>query len=436
MSALWSDIPNGVQSGFIFALLITPAILLTFVLLRGHQPLKLSFALVRAHRATVFGFIALIAISVAVGIGLIAQERSLRIGAATAAEKFDIVIGAPGSETNLLFSTVFLQPNPLPLLDGEIVNQIYAHERTALAAPMAVGDSYEGASVIGTTAEFLDHLGGLAEGRMWTNSLEAIAGIDAPVNVGQVFDPAHGHGADADALAHEGLSLEVTGQLARTYSPWDQAIFVPVESVWETHGLANGHAPEDANQLGSPFDARYFPGATAVIVVADSFSGTFQIHSDFNAEPATMAILPGAVLGYLYRVLGDIRGVATVLTWLSLGLVALAVLGGLAILARLFTRHLAVLRAIGAPLRFVTATIWGFCALAILAGSVLGTLGAFGMVALIGQVISARTGISLPTSLGWSEFQLLAGFLSLSLLIAWFAAWRMAEKADPQILRS
>ena len=436
MRDLWLDIPILIQNLLVFGLLIAPALVLGVLFLRGHRPLVLSFALIRGHLWPVIGFTILIALAVSIGVGLITQERSVRIGAAKAAEKFDLVVGAPGSETTLLFSSVYLQPNPLPLLDGATFDRIAQHERTRIAAPIALGDSYEGAIIVGTTADFVTHLGGLEDGQIWQTSLEAIAGIDVPLAIGSMIEPAHGHGSEADDTAHEGTEIKVVGRMARTHSPWDQAILVPVESVWETHGLANGHAPAAGNQIGPPFDAAYFPGASAVIVISDSFSGIYQIQSDFTADPATMAIIPGAVLGYLYRVLGDLRGAATILTWISLSLVAFAVLGGLAILSRLFIRHLAVLRAIGAPLRFVTATLWTFCAQIILLGSVLGCVGALISVALIGSVISSRTGLTLPAQFGWLEIHLVAAFASATLLAAAAMSYQLAKSARPETLRT
>ena len=102
----------------------------------------------------------MIAISVALGVGLIAQERGLRKGTARAAEKFDLIIAAPGSEVTQVLASVYLQPSNLPLLDGKLFNEIANHDHVSLAAPIAFGDSYRGAPVVGTTALFLSHLSG------------------------------------------------------------------------------------------------------------------------------------------------------------------------------------------------------------------------------------------------------------------------------------
>ncbi len=55
----------------------------------------------------------LIALSVALCTVVTLQERAVRLGSARAAEKFDLVVGAAGSETQLTPFCVFLQPAPL-----------------------------------------------------------------------------------------------------------------------------------------------------------------------------------------------------------------------------------------------------------------------------------------------------------------------------------
>ncbi|TXH81844.1 MAG: ABC transporter permease, partial [Rhizobium sp.] len=62
--------------------------------------------------------VVLIALSVALSVTVTLQERAVRLGSARAAEKFDLLVGAAGSETQLALSAVFLQPAPLPLMEG------------------------------------------------------------------------------------------------------------------------------------------------------------------------------------------------------------------------------------------------------------------------------------------------------------------------------
>lgn len=99
--------------------------------------------------------VALVALAVALGVAVTLQERALRLGSARAADKFELVIGAPGSETQLVLSTVFLQPAALPLVSGDVLAALHDDPRVAWAAPVGFGDFHDGTPVIGTTARLI-----------------------------------------------------------------------------------------------------------------------------------------------------------------------------------------------------------------------------------------------------------------------------------------
>ena len=139
----------------------------------------------------------------------------------------------------MMMAAVYLQPTDVGLIDGFTYEDISSHENVAIAAPLAFGDSFQGAPVVGTTADFVEHLAnGEIEGRLWEATYEGIAGADVPLEIGSEFEPAHGVGDVVDEGAHAGAAIRVVGRMSRTGSPWDKAIMVPVESVWEVHGLA------------------------------------------------------------------------------------------------------------------------------------------------------------------------------------------------------
>ena len=73
----------------------------------------------------------IVALATALGVAVTLQERALRLGSARAADRFDLVIGAPGSETQLILSSVFLQAAPLPLIPGAVLAKLAADPRVA-----------------------------------------------------------------------------------------------------------------------------------------------------------------------------------------------------------------------------------------------------------------------------------------------------------------
>ena len=418
MTDLWAGLPAWAQDVAVLMALLLPVAVAGAILLRGYAPAPLVRAVLRRFGWTNAAFVALIAVSVGLGVGLLAQERGLRQGTAQAADKFDLIVAAPGSEMTMMLAAVFLQPSDVALLDGATYAEIAAHPQVRIAAPLAFGDSYEGAPVVGTTAEFARHLSdGRIEGRLWQAQDEAVAGAFVPLEIGERFLPAHGFGDAAMEDVHADEAT-VVGRMAPTGTPWDRSVLVPVEFVWTTHGLPDGHAPGAARRLGPPFDADAFPGTPAIIVRADALWANYALRSEFTREAETMAFFPGAVLAGLYRVMGDVRQAMSVMAVVTQGLVAASVLLGLLILIRLFRRQVALLRALGAPARFVLAVVWSYGAALAAAGTALG-LG-LGWVAAWGlsRAVTARTDILVEPRIGWAELHLVAGFLAVVTLLA------------------
>lgn len=422
MTDFWFSLPVAVQDPLIAFGLLGPALLIGALTLRGFRVGPLLRALLRRQAWISMVFTALIAVSVALGAALIAQERGLREGTARAADKFDLVVAAPGSEITAMLAAVYLQPADVPLIDGETYAEIVGHPRAELVAPIGFGDSWEDAPVIGTTAEFADYLSdGLAEGRLFETPYEAVAGARVDLSVGETFRPAHGHGDAAQEGMHD-VDYEVVGRMPMTGSPWDRALLVPIESVWEVHVLPNGHGPDWDRVPGPPFDPAHFPGTPAVLVKADSLGATYVMQAAFTTSE-TMAFFPGTILARLHALMGDIREVMSVLAVITQVLVTAGVLAGLMMLTRLLARRLALLRALGAPRRFVFALTWSYATTLIVLGAVIGVGLGIAATSAISAAITARTDILVEAGLGWPEIHLVAGFVSLTAALALLPAW-------------
>ena len=437
MREVWPSLGATTQDALILLVLLVPVIAAGLLVGRGFAPIRIVRAVLWRFRWVNLVFIALIAVSVGIGIGLLVQERGIRIGTAEAADKFDLVITAPGSELTMLFAAVYLEPTAVPLLDGETFDAVASHERVRLAAPLAFGDSHEGMPIVGTTADFVLHLSdGRIDGRNFEVSDEAVVGASVPLRLEDRFEPAHRIGEDAEEGVHE-EEITVVGRMARTGSPWDRAIMVPVESVWEAHGLASGHAP-DANsdrhghaEIGPPFDPEHFPGTPAIVVKADSLAATYAIRSQFDQRADTMAFFPGTVLSRLYLVMGDVRHAMSLLATVSQALVAASVLLGLFILTRLLQRQLALLRALGAPARFVCAVVWFYAITLLAIGAVLGIAVGYLASRVLSAIVTERTEILVRATLGWPEIHLVAAFVCLSALLAFVPAVVVGASEKP-----
>lgn len=416
LAELWAATPAAAQDALILALLLAPALGVGAAVLRGYRVGALTRALLWRFRGTNLLFVALMGVSVGLGIALIAQERALRQGSARAAEKFDVIVGAPGDRLGLMLAAVYLRPADAPLVGGDVLAALQDDPQVDLVAPIAFGDSFDGAPVVGTTADFVTHLAGpLAEGRLFAGLDEAVAGALAPVGPGERFTPLHGHGPVAEDT-HAGVEIAVVGRMAPTGSPWDRALLVPVEHVWSVHALPSGHPPGD-DRIGPPFDPEFFPGTPALLVHAEELWANYAIQARYDTD-RTMAFFPGAELARLHALLGDVREAMSLMAVLTQVLVAAGVLAGLVVLTRLFARRFALLRALGAPRRFVFAIVWAYASALIGAGCVIG-LGLGWLAALaLSRVVTARTDIAVAPALGFPEAHLVAAFFSLTTLLA------------------
>lgn len=432
---LWYGLPVLAQDILFLLALLVPLGITGGVCLWGYRVGPLVGGLLRRHAGLGATFVVLIAASVAISVGLIAQERGLRQGTARAADKFDLVVAAPGSEITAMLAAVYLQPTALPLLDGETYARIQSHELVELVAPLAFGDSWQGVPVVGTTGQFVSHLsGGLAQGRLFATMTEAVAGANVPVSVGASVTPVHGDGSGG-ALDEHGLDYTVVGKMARTGSPWDNAILVAVESVWNVHAMPVGHGPDWDGTLGGPFLPEHFAGTPAAIVRAEALWANYALQSEFNTTK-TMAFFPGNVLAQLHALMGDIRQLMSLLAIATQILVAISVLAGLSMLSRILAGRMALLRALGAPRRFVFAVTWSFATLLICLGAGLGLVLGVGATTVMSWVITNQTGILVQAHLSWPELNLVAGFVSAVAFLSLIPAYRASNRPLMADLRS
>jgi putative ABC transport system permease protein len=392
------------------------------------NPWPVVIADLRALRWVAWVVPMLVAITVAVGVAVSAQEAALRRASAHAADDFDLLIGGPGSQTQLVLTAIYLQPAALPLIDGSILNALASDARVRAAAPIAFGDVVRGYPVVGTTAAFAARWGRIepSEGRLFAGEAEAVIGAGVRLRMGETVVPSHalvGHGAlfgiegkDEAMHRHAGVRYAVVGRLPRLGSAWDNAILVPIESVWETHGLGNGHAREVA-ALGPPFDAPQVPGVPAVVVKTAAVAGAYALRAQYR-QGGSMALFPAEVLVSLYRTLGDVRDVLVVASWLNDLLILAAVTILLLALAGLRRRRYAILRALGASRSYILLTVWLGASLVLTAGCVAGL--ALGGVAawLIGYFVQQRTGLALAVAIGLPEVISIVGLIVVVSLMA------------------
>jgi len=389
------------------------------------NPLPFVAAIIRKDWWATVAFILFIALAAALGVAMTAQEKALRSGSARAADHFDLVVSAPGSQTDVLFKTVFLRPGTVELLAPEVTAEILADNRAVFAAPLGFGDSHDGDAIAGTTRDLVTAISGgaLAEGRMFESYEEAVVGAHSPLAIGAAFHAEHGHGEEKGAEGEHGTILKVVGRMAATGSPWDRAIVVPIEQMWLVHNLPTGHNPLGGKILGPPFDAGFLPGVPAVIVKPKTLSDAYRLRGAYRSERST-AFFPAEVLLELYGLMGDIRQLMSLMALGTQALVIGVIVAGVIALLRVHRKQFATLRALGAPRGYILASIWLYVAIIVGTGSVSGLALGWVMAKAVSSLVATSTGIALSPVIGWSEVALVAGLVVVGCLLALVPAIR------------
>ncbi|RWX80975.1 ABC transporter permease [Neorhizobium lilium] len=398
--------------------------------------------------------ILLVALATALGVTVTLQERALRLGSARAADKFDLVVGAAGSETQLVLSSVFLQPAPLPLASGDVLAKLSADPRVAWAAPIGFGDSFSGYPLVGTTRTLIASMvDGFAEGRIFEKEGEAVLGAAVRLPLGAEIKPMHGT-AETGGETHAGVVYRVTGRLKPTGTPWDRAILVPIQAVWHIHGLGHHedhddedhhdehHTDSDHEHHGIDIDAPIVedfaanaPGIPAILVKPKSIADAYRLRQAYRGGN-TVAVFPAEVLTNLYATLGDAKLVLSAVAAGSQALVAAALILVTVTHVGQRRRQIGALRAFGAPRFAVFAIAWFELFLMVAVGVLFGFL--IGLVAArwIADIFTVQSGIVLPVGFGKEDLRTLLLLLSTAALLSAVPAVLAYRQSPAKALRS
>ncbi len=407
----------------------------------------------------------LVALATALGVAVTLQERALRLGSARAADKFDLVIGAPGSETQLILSSIFLQPSPLPLMDGTVLPRLLADPRVASAAPVGFGDSFGGYPVVGTSTGLVHQLEVLAEGRVFAALGEAVAGSAVDLPIGYAVKPTHGL-AERGGHAHTELAYRIVGRLEPTGTAWDRAILVPMQAVWALHGMEAesdadgrhdhaddlehdhghshdeaasgakaGHAPIDADAALNEDWGKVPPGLPAILVKPKSIADAYKLRQEYR-DTETLAVFPGEVLTNLYATLGDAKRVLVAVTTGAQVLVAAAILLVTILHVGQRRRQIGALRAFGAPRRAVFVIVWSELFALIAAGVLIGFSLGFGAAKFIAGYLSGESGVAMPVVFAAGDGLLMSLILAFAAILAVLPAVLAYRQSPAAALRA
>ena len=440
--------------------------------------------------------IAAVAISVFVLLSVEHVRNEARSSFASTVSNVDLIVGARTGEINLLLLSIFRIGNPTANISWESVEEISEQPNVEWVVPISLGDSHKNFRVVGTSAEFFDRYKYgqskplvFKSGERFTNTLDVVVGAhvatDLAYGLGDELVLSHGM-ADTSFTHHDQVTFAVSGVLATTGTPVDNALFVSLEAIEaihadedsehhdahadhdeheeserhdehadhdehahheesehhdehadhdehanheasEHHDKAEEHGQHAANDHHHQHDHPPIGTVTAILVGLDSAAFTLQVQRWVNefADEALLAILPGFALAQLWSLVG---GVENVLRGISI-LVFISALFGLNAMMlasmRERKREIEILRSIGAPSRFIVALLIIESMLIVTVGIILAVTGLLCAIALANNLLASELGLALSLQIFYPSSMVALGLIYLTtLILSLVPAWK------------
>jgi putative ABC transport system permease protein len=364
---------------------------------------------------------------------------------------FDAVLGARGSQLQLVLNTVFHLETSPGNIPWSLYQAIKSDPRVRLAVPYAVGDNYYGFRIVGTTDEIFDqvefkkgvHLSVQEGGRAFrADAKEGVVGSyvaqKTGLRVGDVFHPYHGLNFD-QSMMHED-AFTVVGILKPSNTPSDRVLWIPIESMYRM----KGHVLRGAGKLYTPVEGRAIPEldreVSAVMLKLRSPQSGFSLDQAINKQGkvATLAWPIGMVMADLFDRLGWAYRVLAVVGYLVMLVAAGSLFASLHNTLNERRRDFAILRALGA--RRLDLSLWMVCESSAIAlmGGMLGWLAYALILGVAAQVVRAQTGVVLDV-MSFHPVLILAplAMTAMGALAGLFPAWKayqsdVASNLNPQ----
>lgn len=402
------------------------------------------------NRRFVLGLIVLsIALSTVLLLGIERLRQDVRQNFAQAVSGTDLIVGPRTGAVQLLLYAVFRVGSATNNIAWDSVQALAAQRQVAWTVPISLGDTHRGFAVVGTTPAYFAHFRFgerqplvLAAGRVFGDGgahvYEAVLGADVAERLGHTLGSrlvlSHGDGAFA-ANDHADKPFTVVGILRRTGTPVDRSVHVSLAGIEAMHLDWVAGAPLPGAKIPADEAARQDltpRSVSAVLVGLKSRVAVFAVQRWVRgyADEPLMAVLPGVALDELWEVVGAgeraLQAVSVLVSVVSLAGLMAVILAGL----NERRRELAILRSVGAGPRQVLALLAVEGALVTLCGVVLGALACAAAIAVLGDVVQARWGLTLRLAPpGPAEWQLLCALLIggwLASLVPGYRAYRLS----------
>ncbi|MDN7127319.1 ABC transporter permease [Pseudidiomarina sp. 1APR75-33.1] len=423
---------------------------------------KLALASLWNRRGSVWLTVVAIAVSTLLLLGVERIRVQTQENFANTISGTDLIVGARTGSTELLLSSVFHIGNLSNTLNWNSYQYLQQLPGVDWHIPMAMGDSVQGFPVIATTDALFEHFQYGAKQSLQfqsggnfathTNFTVAVLGAEAAAELGKTINQpltiSHGTG-DISFSDHDAHPFTVAGVLARTGTPIDRGVFIPLQGQGLVHGdylpatevetthSAEGHAheqhahehqQESANEHSAP------PVYTlsAVLLGLENRAYALRLQRVINTydEEALSAIMPGLALQNFWRTLNLFERALMTISVLVVITGLLGMLTTLLASLRERRREMAVLRSIGAgPVTILGLLVCEAAAVTIV-GATAGTAALYAVLIFGADALQNTLGIQVTASvLTLREIYLLAAIIGAAIILSFYPAWRAYRNA-------
>lgn len=393
-----------------------------------------------AHRKTLS---LLTVAAVAVTVALFALLALFRDGVEHGAEKgygpFDIVVGAEGSETQLVLSTFYRVGTPTGNIPASVWASLRNEEQAEAAFAMTTGDQYNGYPIVGLDPVYFATRYGerrLAEGKLYEEAGEVTLGYDAAkrlnAKIGDTFSGAHGlAGNHADEHededeneghtdAHHAFRYTVVGILPKLNTPDDRAVFTTLDYAWAVHEL-----PEDKRDV------------TAVMIKPKSLLGAQTIKQKYDKMNRVQAVYTSKAIADVLNMVDTGSQLVEIVMAICVVLAALSLLLSLTAAVNERKKDVGLLRLVGKPRSFIWLGLIGEGAMLTAIGIAIGLAAGHTCGWLIGDAVFSQTGIRIDAErMLPAELWIAAGALAIGAAASAVPALRVYKVGPMELFRS
>ena len=241
---------------------------------------------------------------------------------------YDILVGANGSATQLVLSSMFYYDNPIANINISYYENMQKDSRIVKVVPIGMGDNYNGYKIIGTSTQFFDEGYELKEGKLFENEGEVVIGSTVAratgLKIGSTFAGMHGLASEG-GHEHGDFKYTVVGILNQTKTPSDTVIYTDIQSVWEVHGLEYDHDHEEnenhdeEEHMSSAHEGTSSENLiTALLVKTTSLANQVVVTNELAKNTDIQAINPAATLRRLLVTLSAGEIIVTLVAYVSI----------------------------------------------------------------------------------------------------------------------